>query len=286
MTEMICIPADRVLKGRYRIVKPVGCGAFSTIYEATDLQTGRKTAVKECSFPMETGRFLDAAKLLREYAGEDAIVTVLDAFEEDGTAYIIMEFLEGMTLRECIEKNGIWTMGETLHRFYPIMKTLEHMHTDNVIHGDISPDNIMVLKDDKLRLLGLSAEDKYRDITLTRLVSGARYVPPEQLDAKGASGSWSDVYSVCSVLYYCITGEDPDDAVSRLMLDDLKKPSELDADIMPAAEKTLMRGLALDGSERVRSMTQLICEFKDQKSRAVHDLTMPSSSLSFAFDER
>ena len=254
---------DTVIGGRYGIRKAVGSGCFSTVYEAADLQSGVKVAVKECPFPMEADRSLQEAKILRDYAREDSIVTVLDAFEEDDTVYIVMEFLEGVTLRDFIEQNGIWTMDETLRRFTPLMRTLDHMHTGNVFHGNISPDNIMVLKDGRLKLLGISAEEQYQSITLTRLVAQARYSPPEQLDAKGVFGSWSDVYSVCAVMYFCITGRDPDDAVSRMMLDDLKKPSGLDADILPAAERTLMHGLSLNGKERVRSMTELISEFED-----------------------
>lgn len=261
--ETLYRPADIVIGGRYRIREVVGSGVSSTVYEAAVLQSGVKVAVKKRPFPMETDRYLQEAKILREYAGEDAIVTVFDAFEEDDAVYIVMEFLEGVTLRDFIEQNGTWTMDETLRRLFPVMKTLDHMHTGNVVHGDISPDNIMVLKDGRLKLLGISTEDQYQNITLTRLVAQARYSPPEQLDSKGVFGSWSDVYSVCAVMYYCITGRDPDDAVSRMMLDDLKKPSGLDADILPAAEKTLMRGLTLDGKERVHSMTELISEFEE-----------------------
>ena len=259
---------DTVIGGRYGIGEAVGSGCFSTVYEAADLQSGVKVAVKECPFPMETDRSLQEAKVLIEYAREDSIVTVFDAFEEDDAVYIVMEFLEGVTLRDFIEQNGTWTMDETLRRLSPVMKMLDHMHTGNVVHGDISPDNIMVLKDGRLKLLGIRTEDQNQNITLTRLVAQARYSPPEQLDAKGEFGSWSDVYSVCAVMYFCITGRDPDDAVSRMMLDDLKKPSGLDADILPAAEKTLMRGLSLDGKERVRSMTELIFEFEDPLLRA------------------
>lgn len=250
-------PPGTVLNGRYELYEPIGRGGFSIVYEAEDRQSGQKVAVKECTILSEKDRFLREAKLMEEYSEEDAIVRVLDYFEENDTAYIVMEFLEGENLRECIEKDGKWTMEETVQRMAPVMETLEHMHRNNVIHRDISPDNIMVLKDGKLKLLDFGAAKQYEDSTLSRLVVKASYSPPEQMDAKGMFGSWSDVYSICAAMYFCITGKNPEDAISRLMMDDLKKPSELGANILPAAEKTLMSGMALDSSKRIQGMSQL-----------------------------
>lgn len=255
-------PSDTVLALRYELKRPVGRGGFSIVYEAADLQLGRKVAVKECTIPTEKERFLREAKLLEEYSEEDAIVRVLDYFEENDTAYIVMEFLEGGTLRECIEQGGKWTMERTVERMAPVMETLEHLHKSNVIHRDISPDNIMVLKDGRLKLLDFGAAKQYSDSTMSRLVVKASYSPPEQMDAKGVFGSWSDVYSVCAAMYFCITGKNPEDAISRLMFDDLKKPSELGADILPAAEKALMNGMALDSSKRIRDVAQLRTELE------------------------
>ena len=254
--------AGSVLWGRYELKEPVGRGGFSIVYEAVDLQSGRKVAVKECTIPTEKERFLREARMLEEYSGEEAIVSVLDFFEENDTAYIVMEFLEGGTLRECIEQGGRWTMEETVERMDPIMETLEHMHRRSVIHRDISPDNIMVLEDGRLKLLDFGAAKQYSDSTMSRLVVKASYSPPEQMDSKGIFGSWSDVYSICAAMYFCITGKNPEDAISRLMFDDLKKPSEYGADILPEAEKALMNGMALDSSKRIRDVAQLRTELE------------------------
>ncbi len=250
-------PAGTVLGGRYELKGVVGRGGFSIVYEATDLKSGEKVAVKECTVLSEKERFLREAKMLADYAGESAIVRVIGYFEDEETAYIVMEFLEGENLRECIEHSGRWTMEEAVQRMAPVMETLGHMHSNNVIHRDISPDNIMVLGDGSLKLLDFGAAKQYEDSTLSRLVVKASYSPPEQMDAKGVFGSWSDVYSICAAMYFCITGKNPEDAISRLMIDDLQKPSELGADILPAAEKTLMRGMALDSKERIHDIALL-----------------------------
>lgn len=175
------------------------------------------------------------------------------AYKQIEQKSIVME----ETLREHIEHNGNLTMDETLQRMTPVMKTLEHMHKRADMHGDISPDNLRVLRDGSLKLTDPEEEDQFKDITLTRLVAGSCYSPPEKLDVKGVFGSWSDVYSICAVMYFCITGKDPDDVVTRLLFDDLKRPSELDADITSGDEKTLMRGLMLDSNNRIHDMIQL-----------------------------
>lgn len=187
---------------------------------------------------------------------------MLDFFEDEGSAYIVMEFIEGETLRSYIERSGRMDIEDTVRLMSPVMKTLGRMHEKGVIHRDISPDNLMVTKDGSLKLLDFGAARQYEESTLSRLVVKANYTPPEQMDAKGIFGSWSDVYSICGAIYFCITGHNPEDAISRLMLDDLKKPSELGAVILPAAEKTLMSGMALDSRERIRSMEQLRSELE------------------------
>ena len=255
-------PEGTVLGGRYELGAPVGRGGFSIVYEAIDLQTGRRVAVKECTISTEKDRFLREAEILEEYSEEDAIVRVLDFFEGEDTAYIVMEFLEGETLRDCIERGGRWTMEDTVQRMAPVMETLEHMHSKKIIHRDISPDNLMVLEDGGLRLLDFGAAKQYSDSTLSRFVVKANYSPPEQLDARGIFGSWSDVYSICAAMYFCITEKNPEDAISRLMEDCLKMPSELGADILPDAEKTLMSGMALDSSKRIRDMGMLRSELE------------------------
>lgn len=257
------LKSETLLADRYRIREKVGQGGFSIVYDAEDTQTGRRVAVKECTIPSEKERFLREAKLLEDFADEDAVVTVLDFFEDGGTAYIVMEYLDGETLRSNIERNGRWDIEETVKRMSPVMKTLGRMHAKGVIHRDISPDNLMVIGDGRLILLDFGAARQYEDSTLSRMVVKASYSPPEQMDAKGIFGSWSDVYSVCAAIYFCITGSNPEDAISRLMLDELKKPSELGAKILPAAEKTLMRGMALDSKERIGSMEQLRTELEN-----------------------
>ena len=258
-----CRPCGTELVGRYRLSDPIDRGGFSIIYYAADLQTGRRVAVKECTIPSEKERFLREAKLLEDLTEEDSIVSVLDFFEIDGTAFIVMEFLNGETLRENIKNKGKWNIEDAVRYMSPVMKTLERMHQKGVIHRDISPDNIMVMDDGSLKLLDFGAAKQYEDSTLSRMVVKASYSPPEQMDAKGIFGSWSDVYSVCATIYFCITGTNPEDAISRLMFDELKKPTELGAAIPPNAEKTLMKGMALDSRDRIQDMDILRTELEN-----------------------
>lgn len=207
-------------------------------------------------FEADRARFLREARILREYAQEPSVVTVLDYFEEKGTAYIVMEYLEAKTLREEILHGGTWRMEQVMYRFEPVMKVLERIHTAGLLHRDISPDNIMVMEDGTLRLIDFGAAREISDPTHSAIYT-VGYAAPEQRDPRGRLGSWTDVYGLCGVIFFCLTGRDPEDALSRLLYDELERPSDLGADILPRAEQILMQGLALDVDSRISDMRLL-----------------------------
>lgn len=247
-------PEGTVLRERYVIKKYVGYGGFSIVYDAEDSLTGKRVAVKECTNDEFNEKFLQEARLLAGFSDEPAIVSVIDSFIEDCTAFIVMEFLEGKTLRETVKDDGVWSMEDTLHRLSDVMKTVEHINKNGVIHRDISPDNLMVMPDGSIKLLDFGAAREFEKVTVSKLVYKPNFSPPEQVDEKGTMGAWSDVYSMCATMYYCITGDNPEDVISRLLFDELKLPSEYGADIQPEAEKLLMKGLELESEKRIQNM--------------------------------
>lgn len=250
-------PEGTLLAGRYDVKRVVGKGGFSIVYEAVDTQNGSRVAVKECTEPSGTERFLREAGMLRDFAEESAIVSVLDTFEENDTAYIVMEYVDGVTLREHIKGSGKMKAEDAVKLFYPVMDALAKLHAAGIIHRDISPDNLMLRPDKSLVLLDFGAARSYHEPGVSRLVFKSSYSPPEQMDDKGVLGSYTDIYSLCATMYYCLTGHDPDDVLARLLLDELRAPSELGSDIKPQAEKLLMNGLALDAKTRLQSAAQL-----------------------------
>lgn len=150
-------PEGTLLAGRYDIQRVVGKGGFSIVYEAVDTQNGSRIAVKECTEPSGTERFLREAGMLRDFAEESAIVSVLDTFEENDTAYIVMEYVEGVTLREHIKSSGKMKAEDAVKLFYPVMDALVKLHAAGIIHRDISPDNLMLRPDNSLVLLDFGA---------------------------------------------------------------------------------------------------------------------------------
>lgn len=252
-----------LLDGRYEISSIIGKGGFSVVYEAVNIHTKQQVAIKECTLQESKPRFLREARILHDFSEESSIVSVFDSFEENGTAYIVMEYLDGITLREHIKDAGKYSAEEVVQLFSPVMETLIHLHKTGVIHRDISPDNIMLMKDGSLKLLDFGAAQNFRDSKVSSLVFKSSYSPPEQMDDKGELGPYTDVYSLCATMYFCLTGTDPDDVMSRLLLDELRLPSEFGAVILPQAEKALIKGLTLDRKKRLQSMYQLKKELED-----------------------
>lgn len=209
-------------------------------------------------FEADRARFMREARILREFAQEPAVVTVLDHFEENGTAYIVMEYLDAKALRDEIPDGGVWNMETIVRRFGPVMEVLSRIHAAGVLHRDISPGNLMVMPDGRLKLIDFGAARELGNADRTHSAIYTRgYSAPEQRDEKGKLGSWTDVYGLCCVFWYCLTGRDPEDAQARLLYDELERPSSLGAGILPSAEQVLMQGLELDSSMRIRDVETL-----------------------------
>lgn len=253
----VSLPQGFILDDRYEIIEVIGRGGFGITYKALNKLTGHTVAIKMLH---DTNRekFMKEARVLRDFSDEKSVVTVLDYFEVQSDACIVMEYLDGVTLREHISKEGPWEVETAVRRFTPIMEALERIHASGIIHRDISPDNLMILEDGSLKLLDFGAAKNYVNVTVTKMgVYKSSYSPPEQMEGNGMPGTFTDVYSLCATFCYCITGKDPEDVLSRLLFDELKKPSEIGAAIEPQAEKLLLKGLKLDSSERLQTVTEL-----------------------------
>ena len=298
LENVLALPPGTVLDGRYRVVRVIRQGGFGITYEAVHMQSGGKVAVKEyfCReicvrrwqdagkaagvesapdagaaysvtvadpadlprFEADRARFLREARILREFAQEPPVVTVLDYFEEKGTAYIVMEYLDARTLREEIMDGGTWSMEKVVRRFGPVMEVLARIHAAGVLHRDISPGNLMVLPDGTLKLIDFGAARELESVDRTHSAIYTRgYSAPEQRDEKGVLGSWTDVYGLCSLFWFCLTGRDPEDAQARLIYDELEQPSALGAEISSRAEKVLLSGMALACDNRIPDMRML-----------------------------
>ncbi|MBR2714948.1 MAG: protein kinase [Ruminococcus sp.] len=277
-----------LLNGRYLIGFALGEGGFGITYIGLDTILDIKVAVKEYYpngyvnrnhensseiitstekqrefFLKGKDRFLMEARSIAKFSQEKGIVDVRDYFEENSTAYIIMEYLDGVTLAKHCKQNGVMNPKELFTLMLPVMKSLEKMHNAGVVHRDISPDNVMYMKNGTLRLMDFGSARYYtNDEKLMSVMLKQGYAPEEQYRKNGKQGPWTDIYGMCATMYRCITGKVPDDALDRLYEDNLKTPSQLGIKIEKSLEAVLMHGLAVHRSNRYTDMNEMMTQTK------------------------
>lgn len=268
-----------VLRDKYLIGKAIGEGGFGITYMGRDLTLDMKIAVKEYypngisnrnndhsnqvtmvkgnhgnEFEKEMQRFLSEARILARFCNNPGVVGVRDFFRDNGTAYIVMEFLDGITLKNYLKKYGPIPPVTFAEMIDPILLALHEIHNQGLIHRDISPDNIMMLKNGQLKLLDFGAAREVAGDKSLSVMLKPGYAPEEQYRSKGQQGSWTDVYAMCATIYKCITGITPDESIQRVFEDDLKKPSELGIDVPPSYEQALMQGLSVKSTDRIQTI--------------------------------
>ncbi|MBQ8835344.1 MAG: protein kinase [Oscillospiraceae bacterium] len=261
--------------------RSLGEGGFGITYLGLDIKLKRRVAIKEY-FPrtlvrreasstlnvtcyagsgghFEKGReqFLQEAQTLAKLDDVPEIVRVLDFFAENNSAYIVMEFLEGTTLKDIMAQRGRLPAKELFDMLAPVLKGMNSMHNDGLIHRDISPDNLMLLKKhDRVKLMDFGcAREIGAGHTMTIMLKPG-FAPKEQYTGH-EQGPWTDVYAICATMYYCLTGKIPPEAMRRIGGDRVIPPSQLGVDISPAQEYALMKGLELDAENRWRSTAEL-----------------------------
>lgn len=277
----LALPEGTVLAGQYTINKVLGQGGFGITYKATDYKTNEFVAVKEffpdtlayremtkvISYPgertenYEYGKegFLQEAKTLAEFIGCENIVRIHSYFEENGTAYFVMDYIEGISFDEYLkEKGGKITCDEAEKILIPIMDALAIVHSKGIVHRDVTPDNIYITNDGVVKLLDFGAAryslgDKSRSLDVI-LKHG--FAPKEQYTRRGKQGPFTDVYSLGATFYFALTGRRPPDAVDRLEEDDLIPPSSLGVAITEYQEQAILHALNVSPADRYQSMTE------------------------------
>ena len=291
----------------------LGEGGFGITYIGRDLTLDMRIAIKEyypngCAnrshnfsnevtmtqgghgidYEKDMRRFLSEARILARFSNEPGVVCVRDYFQENGTAYIVMEYLDGVTLKNYIAKFGPIPADTFIPMIDPILQVLADIHKQGLIHRDISPDNIMMLKNGRLKLLDFGAAREVTGDKSLSVVLKPGYAPEEQYRSKGQQGSWTDVYAMCATIYKCITGITPDESMQRVFEDELKAPSVLGVSIPANQETALMQGLSVKSSDRIQTMDALRKAFLpdgtgDIKSIHIH---RTDSHTEEKFDER
>lgn len=278
------LPPGTLLNGRYLVGAALGQGGFGITYIGRDQVLDIRVAIKEYypngfvtrnvgaspevvitgrdkqSFvDRESEKFLAEARVLAKFIGEKGIVDVRDYFRANSTAYIVMEYLDGETLRDYLQHHGVQTPDQTFALLAPVMRSLDKVHQAGLIHRDISPDNIMLTRDGSVKLLDFGtarAASPAGEQSLSVMLKPG-YAPEEQYRTKGSQGPWTDIYALCATMYKCITGITPIDSLERLFEDTVVPPSQLGIPIDPAQEAALMMGMACRREDRFQSVGAL-----------------------------
>ena len=259
----------RLLDNRYEILEILGTGGMAVVYKARCHRLNRLVAIKilkdEYARDEEFRRRFRAEGEAVAMLSHPNIVQVYDVSSSETANFIVMELVDGISLKQYMDKKGVLNWKETLHFAIQIAKGLEHAHSRGIVHRDIKPHNVMVLKNGSVKVMDFGiARVMSKSNTLTKEALGSvHYISPEQ-----AKGGWvdnrSDLYSLCVVMYEMMTGRPPYDGESPVSIaiqhinGGAVMPSTLNPNIPGGLEQIIMKGMSLDANDRYPSATEML----------------------------
>lgn len=288
------LPPFTVLGGRYLLGKRIGAGGFGISYIALDLTEEKLLAVKEF-FPAgmaerkgaeivpEEGAdeedyqraresFRREAELLARFVGTEGIVTYRDYLEENGTAYLVMDYVEGPNLKQALRERGKpFTQEEALELMKPILLAVDAMHRKWVIHRDISPENLIRKPDGTLTLIdfGAAREFSFAEQENLTVIVKRGYAPEEQYHSGSRQGPWTDLYACCAVLYQLVSGILPQDAAGRRETDELVPLKNLEGvQVTEAFSDAVAKGMTISAADRYPSIRELMQDLYPEEEEA------------------
>lgn len=290
--EPVHLVPGTILFNRYVIGLAVGSGGFGIVYRAWDMKLETVIAIKEFyvsrlvyraegtkkviinkknfdEFEYRKRRFLVEAQIMAKFGSHRSIPNVFEFFEENNTAYIVMELLNGVTLSEYLHQTG----GKIDTNFAvkianEVSAALKTLHERNIIHRDVAPDNIFICtgKDIRIKLMDLGAaqlKDSTDDVIDIILKPG--YSPPEQYDKTKNIGPWSDIYALGATLYMMLTGVKPDESTNRKITDEVATVIELNSDISENLNNTIMKSMAIETHMRFKNIDEFVKALNGEK---------------------
>ncbi len=300
--ESFHLSPSSIICDRYIVGKVIGYGGFGVTYIGWDALLNQKVAIKEY-FPNEFAtrvhgeekltiysgdkkeqfmsgmeKFISESKCLSKLQDIDGIVKIYDCFEQNNTAYIIMEYLEGETLKSLLERkkennedDGRIDIDTAINYIKPILEALERVHDEGIIHRDIAPDNIFITNDGQIKIIDFGAS-RYATTKHSKSLSVVLkqgYSPEEQYRSKGDQGPWTDVYSVAATFYKMITGVTPEDAMERSANDKLKEPSKLGVKLGKNTENSIMNALNVKIEGRTKSAREFLNDLEAEEVKRI-----------------
>ena len=278
-----------ILDQKYSIKKILGIGGFGRTYLAESIWTQENFAIKEY-FPNdwavrsedgislrafdETKRsfyehglsvFVNEAKILKNLREDDVVVDVKDFFYENNTGYIVMEYIQGCTLAQYMQKqNSIIPLDMAEVIIISVAKSMSKIHRLGLLHRDISPDNIMLLEDGSIKLIDFGATRQYalNETTDMSVMIKPGFAPMEQYSRTGKQGPWTDVYALAATYYFIVSGKRPLTAVDRCAGEQQLSLSSVNGNVPEELSEVIDCALELDYSVRIQNMEEFVREFE------------------------
>lgn len=283
------LPAGTILNGRFVINEKLGEGGFGITYLATHSDMKKKVAIKEffCTVYMyrdtrisneihldqesdqrklsrDLDHFLNEARILAELSDIPGITHVTDYFRENGTAYIVMDYIKGTSLAEQLNSGIVFPWDDIITKILPLVKALSLVHKKGMIHRDIKPENIIISEAGQFTLIDFGAALHYVGEETHSVYLSEGYAPKEQYLRKARLGPYTDIYALCALIYHCMTGQIPEHSIQRTVFDELKRPSDMGIAVPGGVEDVLMEGLQIEPEMRLQSMDELYQRFSDR----------------------
>lgn len=270
-----------ILHGKYLVGRVLGQGGFGITYVGFDLSLELKIAIKEYFSPRWSFRnsaqgsevhwstqngdamseqdiFLREARKMTKLRALPGVVHVMEIFQDNVTAYIIMDFADGETLAARMQRlRRPLTWNEMAPILFDVLNTMEQVHRRGMIHRDLSPDNLMLSPDGRVLILDLgAAKDLGRsDGASSMIVAKNGFTPLEQYAQRGSAAPAGDIYSLAATIYYALTGQAPPSAIDRIEYDSLDLSSLAESDVPANAIGALRAVLAIRRDDRIQTMS-------------------------------
>ena len=263
----------QVLDDRYEILELIGEGGMSVVYKATDQRLNRKVAVKIMRDEMASDEEFRSTFCSEAHAvamlSHPNIVGVYDVSHSDDIEYIVMELVDGITLRQYMDRRGALQWREVLHFSRQIARALAHAHERGIIHRDIKPQNILMLRDGTIKVedFGIAALENEAYENDGQAIGSIHYIAPEQ--AKGElPDARSDLYSLGVVMYEMLTGQKPyeGETIGEIAIQHInanpKAPHEIVKDVPPELEHIVLKAMCADIGERYQNANELLADLE------------------------
>ena len=299
------MPRNTILNGKYLVGDVLGRGGFGITYIGFDLSLESRVAIKEyypsgaamrregeselywsSSYKFHSSRedaknyFLKEARRMARVENIPSVVRVRETFLANETAYIVMDYVEGETLKARLRREGPMTYTACYALLRPMMQDLCKIHRQGVIHRDISPDNIMIQGDGSVKLLDLGAAkdlNKHSD-EVSVPVGKNGYSPMEQYLNNGRIGPWTDVYALCATIYYACYGKRVPQSLERLEQDTLRFDLPTREPIPPYVVGALRKGLAVRAADRTQSVDALLDQLEEEQTTILGPARQPGAA--------